>query len=200
MANGRLSRGSLSSIPGGQLEHNAAAAWNDMRQYIGSRTGVWIRPLGGASSYRSYAQQSYFWNLYKSGRGNVAAVPGTSNNGWGRAVDVASPAMARAISRVMGRFGWSHAEGARVGEWWHYTYVGGAYKPKTKPFRNLRMKSQGARVKWVQRRLRAKGFKSVKVTGFYGEATRNAVRRFQRKHRLTADGVVGRATWRALSR
>lgn len=127
--NGRLPASSLAAIPGGRLEKSAARAWNDMRAYIGKRHGVWIRPLGANSSYRLYAAQLYFWRLYQAGRGNVAAYPGTSNHGWGRAVDVATTTMAYYIRKYGHLFGWSHAEGARVNEWWHFTYVGG-YKAK----------------------------------------------------------------------
>jgi hypothetical protein len=130
-ANGRIPSSALASIPGGKLEKSAAAAWNAMRADIGKRTGVWIRPLGGQSSYRSYAGQQYFWNLYRSGRGNVAAYPGSSNHGWGRAVDIATPQMAALVRQYGPRYGWSWAEGRRVGEWWHFTYVGG-YKAKPK--------------------------------------------------------------------
>jgi len=131
--NGRLPDNVLAPIPGGRLERSAAIQWNKMRAYIGQRHGVWIAPAGPNSSFRSYAAQVYFWNLYISGRGNVAARPGTSNHGWGRAVDVATPTMAYYIRKYMHLFGWSHDEGARVGEWWHFTYVGGAVKPEPKP-------------------------------------------------------------------
>ena len=40
----------------------------------------------------------------------------------------------------------------------------------------------------------------LRVDGRYGEATRNAVRTFQRRHQLNADGRVGPRTWRALCR
>lgn len=134
-SNGRLPSDMLSSIPGGRLEHKAARAWNDMYAYIGKQHGIWIRPTGPNSSYRTYAAQQYFWNLYQSGRGNVAAYPGTSNHGWGKAVDVATPTMAYYIRKYGSRFGWSWAEGQRVGEWWHFTYVGGYDPPKKKkPF------------------------------------------------------------------
>lgn len=103
-----------------------------MRKLIGERHGVWIAPLGPSSSYRTYAQQSYFWNLYRSGRGNVAAFPGTSNHGLGIAVDVATQQMAYYIRRYGSRFGWSWDEGRRVGEWWHFRYVGG-YRRKPDP-------------------------------------------------------------------
>lgn len=129
-SNGRLPASELSDIPGGKLEHNAARAWNDMYQYIGKMHGVWIRPTGPNSSYRTYAAQQYYWSLYQSGRGNVAAYPGTSNHGWGKAVDVATTTMAYYINKYGARFGWSHAEGARVGEWWHFTFVGGYTPPK----------------------------------------------------------------------
>jgi peptidoglycan hydrolase-like protein with peptidoglycan-binding domain len=38
------------------------------------------------------------------------------------------------------------------------------------------------------------------VTGFYGTATEEAVKRFQRARGLKADGVVGSATWMAYIR
>lgn len=53
-------------------------------------------------------------------------------------------------------------------------------------------------VKKLQTLLRAVGYKSVKVDGHYGIVTRRAVRRFQKKHKLKVDGVVGKATWDAL--
>jgi peptidoglycan hydrolase-like protein with peptidoglycan-binding domain len=58
--------------------------------------------------------------------------------------------------------------------------------------RALKLGSTGSAVKAVQRRLK------VKVTGYYGELTQAAVKRFQRSRHLKADGVVGTATARAL--
>lgn len=133
-ANGKIPSSALSPIPGGKLEHNAAAAWNAMRAYIGKAHGVWIRPLGPNSSYRTYESQQYFWNLYQRGDGNVAARPGTSNHGWGKAVDVATQEMAALIRRYGSKFGWSWDEGRRAGEWWHFRYIGGYVAPKPDPF------------------------------------------------------------------
>ena len=56
----------------------------------------------------------------------------------------------------------------------------------------LRVGSSGAAVKAVQRKL------GVSVTGYFGSQTATAVKRFQRRHHLTADGIVGPATARAL--
>lgn len=124
-----------------------------MRAEIIRLGGPAIRPLGANSSYRLYAVQLRFWNLYRSGRGNVAAYPGTSNHGWGKAVDVATQQMAAWIRRVGPRFGWSHAEGARVGEWWHFTYVGGYVPRKPDPLRFLTAHER--RIVREYRRLRA---------------------------------------------
>ena len=42
----------------------------------------------GDGAWRSLERQQYYWDLYKSGRGNPAANPGTSNHGWGIASDL----------------------------------------------------------------------------------------------------------------
>lgn len=131
-SNGQIPKSSLYSIPGGYLEKDAAIAWRAMRSYIAQKTGLYIKPGGPISSYRSLAEQRHMWSLYQSGKGNVAAVPGTSNHGWGKAVDEPVYSHQQAILKYGPKFGWSHAEGARVGEPWHFTYTGG-YKPPKDP-------------------------------------------------------------------
>jgi hypothetical protein len=56
----------------------------------------------------------------------------------------------------------------------------------------LKRGSHGPRVAQVQRWL------GLQPDRIFGPATKRAVKRFQRRHHLTADGVVGPATWRAL--
>jgi D-alanyl-D-alanine carboxypeptidase len=97
--------------------------------------------LGPNSGYRSYAMQVYYWNLYVSGRGNLAARPGTSNHGWGKAVDLAEPWMRTWINRHGARYGWRKIEAAS--EWWHVNYVGG-FKPPANPLRFLGPKQRRA--------------------------------------------------------
>lgn len=64
----------------------------------------------------------------------------------------------------------------------------------------LRKGSKGDQVKTLQRLLKALGF-SVGLSGIdgdYGKKTEQAVVKFQSKHKLTADGIVGAKTWEAL--
>lgn len=56
----------------------------------------------------------------------------------------------------------------------------------------------GAPIREVQRNLIRAGY-HVSADGAYGPATEEAVRNFQRRHGLTADGVVGPETYRALT-
>ena len=62
----------------------------------------------------------------------------------------------------------------------------------------LRQGSKGDEVKEVQRRLKQWGYYSGSVDGIFGSGTRSAVIAFQKKNGLTADGVVGKATYAAL--
>jgi len=58
--------------------------------------------------------------------------------------------------------------------------------------------TQGQDVKTVQDKLSRWGFYDGKADGIYGARTYRAVRKFQAKHGLKVDGVVGLATARAL--
>ena len=58
----------------------------------------------------------------------------------------------------------------------------------------LRQGSRGDDVTRLQNDLKALGFYHGSVTGHFGGLTRDAVRRFQRKHALTADGIAGPLT------
>ena len=62
----------------------------------------------------------------------------------------------------------------------------------------LRQGDKGGEVKEVQRRLKNWGYYTGSVDGVFGAGTRAAVIKFQKKNGLTADGVVGKSTYRAL--
>jgi hypothetical protein len=64
--------------------------------------------------------------------------------------------------------------------------------PATAAAGDLHTGSRGPRVAAIQRWL------GLTVDRLYGPATRHAVKRFQRRRHLAADGVVGAATWAAL--
>lgn len=127
--NGRLPDSALSAIPGGRLRKGAAArSFLAMRYFIGRRTGVWIRPTGPASSYRALYWQQRFYRAYLSGRGPLAAKPGTSNHGIGLAVDLPTERMQALVREYGHLFGWGIAGGVlssdAMSEPWHAVYRG----------------------------------------------------------------------------
>jgi hypothetical protein len=63
----------------------------------------------------------------------------------------------------------------------------------------LRLGSKGPEVAELQRRLNTVAGESLGVDGDFGSSTEAAVRRFQGAHGLEVDGVVGPATWGALT-
>ena len=82
--NGDIPRGALCPLWGAGshvLRADAAAAFNELSKAYAAQFG---RPICVTDSYRSYAMQV---NLIGRKPG-LAAAPGTSNHGWGRAVDL----------------------------------------------------------------------------------------------------------------
>ncbi|MCA6575050.1 MAG: peptidoglycan-binding protein [Pseudanabaena sp. M57BS1SP1A06MG] len=62
----------------------------------------------------------------------------------------------------------------------------------------LRQGSKGNAVVELQQLLQAKGFYIGKIDGDFGVGTANAVLKFQKANGLTADGIVGKASWAKL--
>jgi peptidoglycan hydrolase-like protein with peptidoglycan-binding domain len=65
----------------------------------------------------------------------------------------------------------------------------------------VKLGSRGDAVRAAQNELRNQwGYKRVAVDGTFGSATQTAVKSFQTKRTLKADGIVGQATWEELTR
>lgn len=207
--NGRLPRSALAPITqavnGEQayLEKHAAHAFMAMNAESEAKFGVTIRVSSARVAYRSFADQEYFWHLYEIGAGALAAKPGTSNHGLGLAVDLATPQMRQIVDEIGEKYGWSKKWSDAPSEWWHVLYKHGVYDHPYAIPRTLKPGTHGRAVKHLKRRLRAhrvdrKGKWRKYHNGFYGPSTVRAVKRFQRRHNLKADGIVGPTTWRKL--
>jgi len=116
----------LDDAPGHALEPEAAAAFNAMNAAHRAERGS---ALCVGDSYRSYAAQV---DVYAR-KPQLAAVPGTSNHGWGLAVDLGCGverfgSEAHVWMRVnAGRFGWFHPAWAQQSgskpEAWHWEFA-----------------------------------------------------------------------------
>jgi cell wall-associated NlpC family hydrolase len=115
-------------VAGHRLRCDAAAAWKAMAAAFAADMGT---RLCITDSYRTYAAQVKLYGEKPA----LAAVPGTSNHGWGLAVDLCggmesfgTPAYRWMVANA-GRFGWLHPEWADPGngreEPWHWEYAGG---------------------------------------------------------------------------
>ncbi|MEW5741635.1 MAG: D-alanyl-D-alanine carboxypeptidase family protein [Myxococcota bacterium] len=121
--NGRPVSITVSPIGNGKyLRSDAAAAFNRMKADA-ARAGVTLTPVSG---FRTMAEQTYLYNLYRQGRGNLAARPGYSNHQQGLSVDVSTGG-----SYSSAAYRWLAANGRRYGfvndvggEPWHWTYRG----------------------------------------------------------------------------
>ena len=125
-SNGNLPASDLRPVAGGgSLAPPAAAAWNALAAHIYRELGVKIAPNGPDSTYRPYARQVY-WRNYWCGRGlcGNAAIPGSSNHGWGLAVDTDDHDL---VNRYGAPYGWQKAWSDAPSEPWHFRYEPGHY-------------------------------------------------------------------------
>lgn len=199
-ANGRLPDSVLAPIAGGRLRKDAAARWNAMNAKRRSQGLSTILPNGSMSSYRTLAQQVFLRNQWCArGACQNAAIPGTSNHGWGLAVDANNPPGVNASGAPFGyQKRWSDA----AWEPWHFKWAGfGSTVGGTLTLRPTLRPGHGYG-KWgrqAKRALRKRGHKGlIASSGYYGRGMKKAVVMFQRNHGLTPDGIVGPSTWRKL--
>lgn len=185
--NGRLPKSDLARIPGGELRKDAAAAWNAP----GGPADAGLVPTGSRSSYRTLVEQEQLMRELGPG---IAAVPGTSNHGWGVAIDLPEPWMWAWMHEHGAKYGWEKTEAFH--EPWHWNFVGGVSFPA---FEALERGARGKRVLRLSRRLayiRPRGERPYlrKATRRFGPKMVAAVAAFQHDHSLTVDGVIGPKT------
>jgi hypothetical protein len=131
-SNGRIPPSALAhpqSAPRHLLRPDAAAAFDHLNAAYRARFG---HPLGVTDSYRSYAAQVDV----KARKPGLAAAPGTSDHGWGLALDVVVGGYGSTdylwLRANAPRFGWDNPPWARPGgskrEPWHWEWqpTGGA--------------------------------------------------------------------------
>ena len=129
-ANGRIPGEALCGVSfdaNAKLRCDAAEALESLNNAFTAHFG---RPLHVTDSYRSYGAQV----ACRANKGGLCATPGTSNHGWGLAVDLAGgvqgfgTAEHRWMRENAGSFQWVHPGWAQAGgskpEPWHWEYVG----------------------------------------------------------------------------
>ena len=114
-------------VAGHQLRCDAAAAYRAMSAAFAAAFGA---PICITDSYRTYASQVRLYGEKPA----LAAVPGTSNHGWGLAVDLCGgidhygTAQYNWMKANAGRYGYLHPDWAEPGngreEPWHWEYAG----------------------------------------------------------------------------
>ena len=129
-ANGQIPATALCPVPTAPqllLKCHAAAAFDQMNTAFKAAVG---QDIGITDGYRDYAGQV----ACQAEKGSLCAVPGTSNHGWAKAVDIGACCGVNSgsgpafdwLTANAGRFGWVHPPWARPGgskpEPWHWEY------------------------------------------------------------------------------
>ncbi len=116
-SNGRIPASSLCSLGGGQsLRCDAASAYTALAQAFQRAFGT---PLCITDSYRSLDAQE---DAHER-KPRITAVPGTSNHGWGLAVDLCGgvngfgTAQHQWMATYAAAFGWVHPDWAQADRW-----------------------------------------------------------------------------------
>lgn len=164
--------------------------------------------------HRTMARQWFFWRIYQNG-GNIAAFPSPfaphiRSGRFDHAIDFNN---AQGVMDAARRRGVTLTRTVRwpngtVREEWHLEANAGqlqAYynKHHFNPPRTLKKGNRGRAVRKLKRRLRKHGMhvpRTILHRSLFTGRIETAVKRFQRRHHLKADGIVGYSTWRALLR
>ncbi|MBM7496096.1 M15 family metallopeptidase [Oerskovia paurometabola] len=130
-ANGKIPASALTSLsfaPRHSLRCDAAAMLEELSAAYAQRFGAAI-PM--TDSYRSFSEQV----STRAAKPGLAAVPGTSNHGWGLAIDLAAPASSPGSAQYKWLranaplYGWDNPAWARPNgskpEPWHFEYAAG---------------------------------------------------------------------------
>lgn len=215
--NGRLPDKLLFPVHGGRLAGGAAGSWNALCNKVYRDLGKTLavndtyRPLGARGDLaRGVWSQWAAWERYQAG-GPLAAQPGTSNHGWGLAVDTGDYGL---VERYGAPFGWQKRWSDAPTEPWHFRWsskhcdrqlvrrwlLAGPFgkAPEARVGDVLRRGDRGPGVRVLQQRLRKAGYYRGLANGRFGPVTEKWVKRFQARKGLRADGVVGSATWGVL--
>jgi D-alanyl-D-alanine dipeptidase len=221
-SNGRLPSSQLAPIPGSStrsgghplLRKDAARAYAALHHYALKRWGISMALAEGAirRAYREFTAQLAARKMWcAQGKCGNAAVPGTSNHGLGITVDLMTRRQRWVVDQVGHLFGFSKRWSDAPNEWWHIKYRSGSYSwvrkyagsSSTLPM--LRRGVKGPSVVRLKKALYGAGYRnfsgrknSNRYDPFFSVYTEMAVKRFQRRNHLTADGAVGSSTWRKL--
>lgn len=203
--NGRLPQATLAPIThaanGEQayLRRDAARAFLAMNAESEAKFSVTLRVSSARVAYRPLKDQEYFWHLYETGQGNLAARPGTSNHGWGLAVDLATEQMRHIVDQIGGKYGFAKKWSDAPTEWWHIKWRPGVRKGHA-PFGygTIHPGARGFPVYELKKLMRKHKLGGFRLSRSYGPGAVNAVKRFQKMHYLKPDGIVGPATWHRL--
>lgn len=158
---------------------------------------------------RTLAEQWGFWRIYQRDGWPIAAypTPAAPHIKWGRehhALDIDDGV----VDRVAAFY---RSEGIPVAfnvsrEPWHMdTLNEGALKRAAQKYAHwylpvLKKGRSGPSVVTLKKLLYKKGLRGFgsRYNPFFSQATHDAVKRFQKRHHLGADGVVGPTTWKFL--
>lgn len=153
--NGKLATGVLAGIDNGHLHHLAADAWHAMK-VAANADRIDLEPTSKWDLYRPYDRQEALFLARYTDKDNgsevtrkwkgktwylkpgvaPAGVPGTSNHGWGLAVDVSGASGKRLqwLLKHADKFGfsWEVKNGANAEAWHIRYYVGDAVPQRVK--------------------------------------------------------------------
>lgn len=159
---------------------------------------------------RTIAEQTTFWLNYLRTGWPLAARPwgGAPHIKWGandHALDI-NAGNGRGQAQHVAAF--YRSLGIPVsfnvpGEPWHMDTLDGRKlaiaAARLRRYPTLKVGSRGRAVKRLKRLMWAKGLRKFqRSTGYFGPGTKRAIKRFQSKHGLKADGIVGPRTWKKL--